>query len=239
MDQVVFPSRFRGPAGSANGGYACGVVARLVGGDTVESTLRAPPPCDTPIAVARDGAAVALRLGDKLVAEGKPATLALDVPAPPSYEEAAAAARPGGTARPAPYEHHMLPECFVCGITRTPGDALCLWPGPVGDRQLIAAPWTPSAEVCDERGVVPLEVVWSALDCPTAWIFVFTKQVDSMFLLGRLTAQVLAPLHQGRRYIQVGWPLSVESRKLFGASALFSDDGQLHAVAKGTWIKLG
>jgi hypothetical protein len=39
--------RFCGPPASANGGYACGAIAELLGGG-VEVTLRRPPPLGRP-----------------------------------------------------------------------------------------------------------------------------------------------------------------------------------------------
>jgi len=50
---VMFPARFNGPPGSANGGYACGVVAQQVPADRFEVTLRSPPPLDTALGVER------------------------------------------------------------------------------------------------------------------------------------------------------------------------------------------
>ena len=41
---IVIDRRFRGPAESGNGGYACGVFAR---GEEAEVTLRLPPPLET------------------------------------------------------------------------------------------------------------------------------------------------------------------------------------------------
>ena len=40
--------RFCGPPATANGGYACGIIAELLGGD-VEVTLRRPPPLGRPL----------------------------------------------------------------------------------------------------------------------------------------------------------------------------------------------
>ena len=49
----MFPARFNGPPGSANGGYACGVIAQQVPSHLVEVTLRRPPPLDTTLFVER------------------------------------------------------------------------------------------------------------------------------------------------------------------------------------------
>jgi hypothetical protein len=64
--------RFCGPPGSANGGYACGAIAELLGGG-VEVTLRRPPPRGRLLWLQVDD-------GDELVAEARPATVALAVP---------------------------------------------------------------------------------------------------------------------------------------------------------------
>ena len=41
---IVVARRYRGPRSSGNGGYTSGLVASHVDADTVEVTLRAPPP---------------------------------------------------------------------------------------------------------------------------------------------------------------------------------------------------
>ena len=54
VDELVIDPRFNGPAGSANGGYTCGLVADFVDG-VAEVTLRRPPPLGRPLVVERDG----------------------------------------------------------------------------------------------------------------------------------------------------------------------------------------
>ena len=49
---MIVPGRYNGPPESANGGYACGLVAGLLGG-VVEVTLRLPPPLDRELGVVR------------------------------------------------------------------------------------------------------------------------------------------------------------------------------------------
>jgi hypothetical protein len=66
MELVVAP-RFNGPAGSANGGYTCGLVADLVDG-IAEVTLRRPPPLGRPLSAEGDDDRVLVRDGDALVA---------------------------------------------------------------------------------------------------------------------------------------------------------------------------
>ena len=70
--ELCLEERFCGPPASANGGYACGAIAELLG-DEVEVTLRRPPPLGA--AAARVGAAAPVHDGDELVAEARPATV--------------------------------------------------------------------------------------------------------------------------------------------------------------------
>jgi hypothetical protein len=150
----------------ANGGFACGAIAALVGG-AAEVTLRRPLPLGRALAVHQDGAGVLLvEDGDALLAQARPAAaeVELAVPAVVSLEEAVAVA---GRARY--YQDPVFPGCFVCGPARRPGDGLRIFPGPVAGGQLLAAPWTPDPSVADADGTVRPEVVWAALDCPAGW----------------------------------------------------------------------
>ena len=92
-DSVLVERRFRGPAQSANGGYACGLVAAALEPDpAVEVTLRAPPPIERPMRrMAVDGK-LELRDGETVVAEGRPAAAPeLAIPDPVSLASAEAA----------------------------------------------------------------------------------------------------------------------------------------------------
>ncbi|MGH2716864.1 MAG: hypothetical protein ACRDM7_23840, partial [Thermoleophilaceae bacterium] len=60
-EPLTIPARFNGPPSSANGGYACGRVAELVGTEEVAVSLRLPPPLERPLEVVRDGERVELR----------------------------------------------------------------------------------------------------------------------------------------------------------------------------------
>ena len=109
---IVVPDRYRGPPQSGNGGYVCGVLAGLLTGGrfdledgrAAEVTLRAPVPLDQPIAVRRSGDTLAAHHGEKLIAEAALALLRVDVPRPPSFEEALAVRdrSPGAQSRLAP-----------------------------------------------------------------------------------------------------------------------------------------
>lgn len=230
-DAVVIDRRFCGPADSANGGYACALAARAIGGPA-EVTLRVPPPLDRPLSVAdADGGAVLLD-GDVVVAQARPAVVDVDVPAPASLAEAERAASQY------PWrERHPYPTCFVCGPKRDPGDGLCIFPGPVAGRPLYAAPWTPELTLADEDGSVRDEYVWGALDCPGGVVTDLFGDVGRI-LLGRLAADLREPVRAGEPHVVQAWPLERDGRKLHTATALFTAEGALRAVARATWIEV-
>lgn len=219
IETVIIPARFNGPPGSANGGYAAGVVAALLP-DRAQVTLRSPPPLDTPLSVARTAAAVEVRDGETLVAEAEQVDFELDVPEAVPVQQAREASK-GYSG----FREHAYSTCFVCGPDRD--DGLGIYPGPVPGRELVAAPWTPPAEV-------PNELVWAALDCPSGWaIDTFGREG---VLLGRLAVRIVETVEGGRPHVVVGWPVGTDGRKRLAGSALFTADGELRAYARSTWL---
>jgi hypothetical protein len=229
---VMIPRRYRGPADSGNGGYSCGALAELVGG-VVEVTLRSPPPLDVALEVAPSDGGLALRHGDKVVAEAKAIALDVEAPAAPSFDEAERAA-----ARFMWRENHAFPSCFVCGPERGPGDGLEIFPGPVEGRAIAAAPFVPDATVTGDDGRVKTAIVWAALDCPSWFGFHCFEPFDGRILLGRLAARVDERPRAGARCVVAGWSLGRDGRKIHCGSALWGEDGALLAVARATWIVL-
>jgi hypothetical protein len=220
LETVAIPRRFNGPPRSANGGYAAGVVAGLLPGRRAEVTLRSPPPLDTPLAVARTEAHVDVHHDETLVAHAEAVEFDLEVPEAVSVEEAQAASQgyPG-------FREHAYSTCFVCGPERE--DGLGIYPGPVEGRELVAAVWTPPADVPDE-------LVWAALDCPSGWaIDTFGREG---VLLGRLAVRVLEPPRGREPHVVLGWPLGAEGRKRLAGSALVTADGRTIAFARSTWL---
>ena len=106
---MIVPGRYNGPPESANGGYACGLVAGLLGG-VVEVTLRLPPPLDRELEVVRTTGASRSATARLLSPRRRPVELDVDVPAPVSVEEAADA-----STRYEGFVHHAYNTCFVCG----------------------------------------------------------------------------------------------------------------------------
>jgi hypothetical protein len=220
--EVTIAHRFRGPLTSANGGYACGLLAGFVDVDAVEVTLRLPPPIGRPLAVHIEDGRASLLDGEATVAEAVPSPLDLEVPAAVSPSDAAEAAT-----RHLRIGNPVFAECYVCG-TREEGDGLGIYAGPVAGRSpLLAAPWT--------VGESAPEIVWAAIDCPGAYAVGAAGRGD--VVLGRMTARLSRVPEVGERCAVIAWPLGEDGRKLFAGTALVAEDGELLAAAKQVWIE--
>ncbi|MDH3944247.1 MAG: hypothetical protein OEV06_09160, partial [Anaerolineae bacterium] len=110
-----------------------------------------------------------------------------------------------------------------------------IFPGPIPDRDIVAAPWTPSEDLAGPDGRIPVHFIWAALDCPGA--FAFGRDGDPL-VLGTMAAEVIAPLDAGEECLVIGWPRRVDGRKLYSGTALFSISTGLVARAAATWIML-
>ena len=227
---LVVPHRFRGPRTSGNGGYTAGLLARHVRRDgwyagAVEVTIRKPPPLDTPLAVLATETGVEARSDGRLIAAATPVPGVGHTVEAVSFDEARTAeAAYGGLAR------HPFPECFACGTGRTPGDALALRPGVVGnvrDRR-TACTWVPDADL------VGSEVTWAALDCPGGWA---ADVAGRPIVLGRITAEITTVPASGTRCVVVGALLDdQDGRKVHTASTVYDEDGQVLARARHVWL---
>jgi len=219
-NNIRIDRRYRGPQGSANGGFAAGLLASFLDGPA-QVTLRLPPPLERELAVRRRGGVTLLLDGEDVVAEAVPATVAIEVPVPPSLEEAALA-----SARYAPIGPETFRGCFSCGAIREEGDGLRILPGRVSSRFLVAAPWV-------AREPSP-PVVWAAIDCSGAYAVASEGRGDAV--LGRMAARLGRLPREGERCVVVGWPREENGRKLHAGTALFTAEGELLAVAEQTWI---
>jgi hypothetical protein len=219
---VIVPRRFNGPPGSANGGYACGLVAEPLGG-AAEVTLRRPPPLEREldVQVHLDGESVDVHDGELLVAEGRKVEFEVELAKPVSRAAAEEASRAY-----AGFAQHAYPTCFTCGPERN--DGLGIFAGPVEGRPgVVAAPWTPREEPSPE-------IVWAALDCPGGWA-VDDFQREGV-LLGRMAAHVLRLPRLGEELVVAGWRVGEEGRKRYAASALYAGGGEVVAAARSTWL---
>lgn len=229
MTTLTIPARFKGPPKSANGGYVCGLMARLIEGD-VAASLKAPPPLDTPITVSRTDQAVELHLDDRLLGQAQPKPLDLEVPPLPEPLEL------GGDPVDAPgrpQEFAPFSTCFVCGKDRSHPDGLCIHPRQVvGRDDMVAAHWALHAGLAGTDGSVAPEFLWAALDCPGY----FACAPGEAALLARLTVAIRSSLPAEGEATVIGWNLGGAGRKRRCGTAVFAPDGTLVAKAEGLWV---
>lgn len=226
---VQIAQRFCGPPNSGNGGYVCGRVAAALRG-AVTVRLLAPPPLGVGLELVVEDDRARLLHGERTIAQAGRSGLTLEAPAAPTLDEAQAA-----STRYAGFVSHPFPTCFVCGPARAEGDGLRIFPARVPGRELVAAPWTPSANLGDAHGRVRDEFVWSALDC--TGFFSFGPLPDgSPALLGELTARIDGELRCGDPYVVSGWLIGADGRKRHAGSAIHDAAGTLKAIARATWI---
>ncbi|ABL80301.1 MULTISPECIES: hypothetical protein [unclassified Nocardioides] len=236
MAHLFVPSRFCGPPSSGNGGWTSGALAGLTGIDPaagVSVSLRRPPPLDTPMPVATTGAVTAASLGDEVIARAEPvepggAAPPLAEPVPPAEARAAETSYAG-------LSFHPFPTCFACGVSRTEGDGLRIFPGRVTDQDgaaRVAATWTPDPSVGAD-GHVTLPVTWAALDCVGGWA---GDLEERLMVLVRMAAWVDAIPQVGEEHVVVGLARGSEGRKTFTASTLYDADGRVVARAEHLWV---
>jgi len=244
---LTIPFRFRGPPASGNGGYVAGAVAERFplrpdrpDDLAVEVTLRAPIPLDTPMRLeCSDESHLRLMLGEQLIAEAQPASLSLDVPAPPDWAATLAARESSASFQPRvndliPGGTGFHPVCVCCGADVPEGEGLRVFAASVPGLDGVAAAWRPHPAFGDADGLLPERMVWTALDCPGQ--FAYLAAGIRTGLLGRMTARVLRPVAVDADYLVIGWRQEVERRKHFAGTALFDGDGNLYAVSRQTWI---
>lgn len=234
--------RFCGPPQSANGGYMAALVAALAP-TIVTVRLRRPPPLGVGMqAEAQADGRILVSHAGQLIAEARPASLELDVPAAPGYDEAVQAAR-----RYAGFRRHAFPGCFVCGPRRERGDGLRIFAGPLAAAesaavagevpraaaQLVAAPWVPEPCLDAGDGKVAAEFMWAALDCPGYFASCRDGQAA---LLADFTAHVDRRVHVGEPCIVLGWPLGIEGRAHLAGTAIVGRGGDVCARARASWV---
>jgi hypothetical protein len=223
--------RFNGPPGIGQGGYVSGLLAAGIDGPA-EVTLRSPAPLRRVLDLEHcDDGSVGLLDGETLVAEGRSVD-ALGLEAPEPVESPAAE---GASAQYIGFGDHMFDTCFVCGPARE--DSFRVFAGPVEGRELVASPWLPWRELADRSGDVRPEFVWAVLDCPTYFATCLDGERPRS-MLARLSAELLEPVSAERRYVVTAWPISKQDRKHTAGSAIFTDRGELVALARALMIEL-
>jgi hypothetical protein len=230
---ISVAAQFRGPPNSVNGGYACGVMGRLIDGPFT-AVLRAPPPLDTPMALIRgvDGVRLESQAGE-LIGEARPAEGAA-IPDPPSAPSLAAsiAASPGFPGFHRPFH----PICFCCGDQLQEGVGLRVFTGQLAGAAVgvVAGPWTPNPAFADADGLASAEVIWAALDCPGSVSWVVSGGGGGM--LGTMTGALIRRPAAGETCIVLAWPIERSGRKMTSGAALFTAAGELLAKSHQVWI---
>ena len=229
-ETVVIDPRFNGPPASGNGGYVCGLVAARMGA-AAEVTLRRPIPLGDPLEIETAGDGVTLRQGDDLIAEGRPASIDIDVP--PMLDPAAAERAAKGFCSA---DKHPASTCFVCGPVRADGDGLRIFAGPAGDGEIYAAPWRPAESLSDSSGHVDPVYLWASLDCPGS--FALMDGRIRPYLLGRMTARIADRVRVGEGCQVLAWPVDRSGRKQIAGTAVYGEDGRLCAAAQAIWFEV-
>jgi hypothetical protein len=233
---LSFDRRFRGFESGALGGYAAGaVVAGRIDGPA-EVNLRSLPPMGRELKLSEQGddGELALRDGETLVLEAKPATFELEIPPPPDMSEAEEA------------QHrliheelgHLYPSCFTCGPDREPGDGLRLFMGSGGaDADLLVAAWTPDQSLAERGDAIPAEMVWAALDCPSIWA-VGEFPEGGFNVLARQRVESLGPVPVGEPSVVTAWPIEHDGRKHLTGVAIHDGDGRLLARGESLLVEV-
>lgn len=229
----MFPARFNGPPGSANGGYASGVLAQLAPGETVQVTLRLPPPLEVKLQV--DVADNRYTLSDD---EGR--TVAVAEPVAGDFDDLEPIVV-GFEFDESPIfagREHPFPTCFTCGPDRGPGDGLRIFTQRVPGREVLADRWTPDESLTGDDGLVRPEFVWAALDCPSGWAAYDRLAPGEVAVLGRMTATIHRQPGAHEPCQVVSWAHKRDGRKIGAGAALYAADGELMAAARTVWVSL-
>ncbi len=228
---LTIPARFNGPPNSGNGGYSCGALAGYIDGPA-RVRLHVPPPLDRELAVvSTEDGKLELRDGDILVGSASSCELDMEIPEPPTLEQATKASE-GFLC----FHEHVFDTCFVCGPGRPAHDGLELFPGPVDDWQLLACSWQPREDLLDDEGYIRPEILWSALDCPG--YFAAMGENIRHAVLGELDANIISRVKGTQPLVVFAWPIEEDGRKLYAGTAIARTDGSLVAYSKSTWILL-
>lgn len=238
MAELSVPEHISGYPGVAFGGYVAGLLAGRSDAKEVRVDFRAPVPVGRPVQVGQTpvgGCEVRERDGDGgALATARPASLALDLPDVPSWEQAQRASKE--------YLEHVraypqqIPDCFGCSPVPV-GEGIRVFPSRVRERRdILAAAWVPDRELANNQGELPPEIVWSALDCPGGWAAMRLAKSGVGTVTAVLTGAQLRPVRAGERYVSYAWLIGAVGRKITVGVGLATDDGELCALAEALWL---
>lgn len=229
LGSVTLDPRHNGPRGSANGGFASGTFASIVG-SPARVVLRARVPLGVGLDVTRSADdSVTVTRGSRLIAEVTRLDRGVIRGVPtfvPTVEEALAASL--GTV--GLERSHPLAHCWVCSRYRA--DGLGVEPGFLHGHPeaLVARFRAPGA------GVVAEPLVWAALDCPS--YPVHALHTGQVFVLGTQAVEMHRPVPAGADYAIVGWTEGGAGRKYRTASVLIDTKGEVLASSEAIWVEV-
>lgn len=118
-----------------------------------------------------------------------------------------------------------------------------IFPGPVNDQGLLAAPWTPAAAFAGPDGLVRREFVWAAFDCPQLWAEISVAGAELMkrfatakptFVTGQMVTELRRPVPAKEPHVILAWPIESEGRKRYAGGALLDAEGDPLATSRQT-----
>jgi hypothetical protein len=198
-----------------------------------EVTLRVPPPLNKALSLDIQDQKLSLFDGEQLIANCKAGTINLEIPAPPTFEEAENASKSYLGFQ----GHNAFPTCFVCGPKRAKGDGLNIFAGKHKNTSIYAAPWVPDGSLADSDGNINNEFIWASLDCPGAYSIMGPSPMT--VVLGRMTTHIEKPIKANEKCVVIGWPTGSEGKKHFCGTALFNEALELCAFSKAIWFDIG
>ena len=72
---------------------------------------------------------------------------------------------------------------------------------------------------------MPAELLWAALDCPSSFVmYMDGVRPTTPYVLGRIAARIDRQPSIDATLVALSWPLGLDGRKLFAASALYDGD---------------
>ena len=219
-----------GPRRHANGGFADGTFADLVGG-TATVTLHRRVPLARSFGVIATADGLSVLDGETPIASVRHASpFVLEPPVRPTFAQAEEARR----AHPYTRRRHALSDCVVCGPRRS--DGLRVTPGPVPHQPgILAAPYDPPEQFGTDGTALPASV-WGALDCVSYPAAVLAA--GRLALLGTLTAHRTRDIVVGEPLVAVGWTIGSGHRSHRTGSALLDEDGLVVASAHAVWVEV-
>jgi hypothetical protein len=223
----IVPARFEGAPGRAQGGYAAGL---LHDGRPRRVWFRAAVPLDLELDVTDDDGAISVTLDDRLVLESHPVD-PLDDPVPPVAMDEAIAGR--ARVESAGYPD-LIAACYSCGTVE---GTLRTHPGPVDGSDVWAAPIVYPDWAATDDSVVDPTHVWAVVDCAPGYPVAFGSGTRLAFT-GWLSVHLRSAVEPGRPLVVVATADPWEGRKRSARSALWTEDGELVAVAESLWIAI-